>query len=407
MTVAVVVPSHDRCGPLTRLLDALARQTAPIAEVAVVLDGSTDGSAAMLAARRDPFPLRWVHQPQRGAAAARNAGVALTSAPLVLFLDDDVVPEPDCIARHLARHDGSARAVVGDCPIVLPERPRPHDLSGWAWWLDFNHQRAAGARRSTSYRDVCSGNLSVRRSDLVAVGGFDEGFAGYGGEDWELGVRLLAAGVEVVVEPAAIAHHHRRHSPADLLAHTRSEGRADVHFARRHPSVLGTLRLRYPPDGSLGDAVRRAFEHPERADAALRRATRQLAAVRPLRRWWTRFEEHRALAYWWGVAEALRSWDAYEAFVAGVPRASAVVDVRDGIPLLVDAPHGVPCEVTVVCAGERVGTVVLPASSGRDRDAVARQISQQLAEPLLVRLAVEQAGVLVEHRQHGVATGGR
>lgn len=407
MTVAVVVPSHDRAGPLSLLLDALARQTAPIAEVAVVLDGSTDGSARMLEERRDPFPLRWVHQPRRGAAAARNAGVALTRAPVVLFLDDDVVPEPDCVARHLARHDGSARAVVGDCPIVLPARPRPHDLSGWAWWLDFNHERAAREPRTASYRDVCTGNLSLRRVDLEAVGGFDEGFAGYGGEDWELGVRLLGSGVEVVAEPAAIAQHHRRHSPADLLAHTRSEGRADVHFARRHPHVLGTLRLRYPPAGALGDAVRRAFAHPERADAALHRAAMRLTAIRPLRRWWTRFEEHRALAYWWGVAEALGSWDAYESFVAGVPRAAAVVDVRDGIPARVDAPDGVPCEVMVLWAGERVGTVVLAASLPRTREAVARQISQQLAEPLLLRLGGEQAGVLVEHRQHDVAAGRR
>jgi GT2 family glycosyltransferase len=387
MTVAVVVPSHQRCGPLSLLLDALARQTAPIAEVAVVLDGSTDGSERMLAARHDPFPLRWTHQPRRGAAAARNAGVALTTAPLVLFLDDDVVPEPDCVAHHLARHDGSRRAVVGDCPIVLPERPRPHDLSGWAWWLDFNHQRAERATRTTSYRDVCTGNLSLRRDDLVAVGGFDEGFVGYGGEDWELGVRLLDAGVEVVAEPAAVARHHRRHTAADLLAHTRSEGRADVHFARRHPAVLGSLRLRYPPDGALGDAVRQVFERPERADAALRSAARRLAAVRPLRRWWTRFEEHRALAYWWGVAEALGTWAAYEAFVAGVPRAAAEVDVRAGIPERVDAPDGVPCEVTVLWAGERVGTVLLGASSPRDREAVARQISQQLSEPLLLRMA--------------------
>jgi GT2 family glycosyltransferase len=397
-SVAVVVPSHQRAGPLSLLLDALARQTSPIAEVAVVLDGSTDGSERMLAARRDPFLLRWRHQPRRGAAAARNAGVAMTTAPIVLFLDDDVVPEPDCVARHLARHDGSRRAVVGDCPIVLPERPRPHDLSGWAWWLDFNHQRAARAGRAPSYRDVCTGNLSLRRDDLVAVGGFDEGFAGYGGEDWELGVRLLDSGVEVVAEPAAIARHHRRHTAADLLAHTRSEGRADVHFARRHPAVLGSLRLRYPPDGALGHAVRQAFEHPERADASLRSAVRRLAAIQPLRRWWTRFEEHRAVAYWWGVAETLGTWEAYEAFVAGVPRAATAVDVRHGIPAHIDAPEGVPCEIAVLWSDERVGTVLLPASSPRDRDEVARRISQQLSDQLLLRLGGEQPGVLVEQR---------
>jgi GT2 family glycosyltransferase len=385
VTVAVVIPSRNRATSLSRLLDALAQQTHGDLEVAVVLDGSTDGSTRMLATRRDPFPLTWIDQRHRGAAAARNAGVACTTAPVVLFLDDDVVPEPQCVARHLAHHGRDRVAVVGDCPIVLPDRPRPHDLSSWGWWVDFNHRRARSAQRRT-HRDVCAGNLSIARADLVAVGGFDEAFDGYGFEDWELGVRLLAAGIEVVVEPAAVAHHHRRHTPGTLLAHARSEGRAEVRFARRHPELLSTLRLPHLPDGAVGAAARRAFHRPDRAGIAVRAGAARLVPMRPLRRWWTRFDEQRTVAFWRGVAEELGSWRAYCDLVDGVPPASVSVDVAGGVPAAVVVPEGVPCDVRVTWAGEDVGVVRLPAWLPRDRATLADRISRELAGSLLVRL---------------------
>jgi GT2 family glycosyltransferase len=385
--IAVVVPSRNRARSLARLLDALARQTVVPDEVAVVLDATEDASAAMLAARRDPYELRWREQPvRRGAAAARNLGVACTSAPIVLFLDDDVEPEPDCVARHVARHVTAARrVVVGDCPIELPSRPRGHDLSGWSWWLDFNHARASDTRPRT-YRDVCAGNLSIHRDDLLAVGGFDEGFSGYGAEDWELGVRLLASGVEVAVEPLAVARHHRSHTVAQLLANTRAEGRADVHFGRRHPELRSRMRLRYPPPGPLGARARAAFDRPWGADRALRVAEIRLTVVRPLRRWWWWFDQLRAEAYWWGVAEALGSWAAYEAFVADVPEVATVVDVRAGLPDRLPVPDGVPCRVVVLWGDEQLGALRLAPSASRERVDVARRIATDLTGPVLLRL---------------------
>ena len=384
--VAVVVPSRNRSASLTRLLDALAVQTVVPTEVAVVLDGSTDDSEAVLAARRgDPFRLVWHAQPRRGAGAARNAGVARTAAPVVVFLDDDVVPEPTCVEHHVRRHDGVRCVVVGDCPIALPSRPRPHELKSWAWWVDFNHRRSAPSSPRT-YRDVCAGNLSVRREDFDAVGGFDEGFTGYGAEDWELGVRLLDAGLLVVVEPAAVAWHHRRHTVAGMLANMRSEGRADVHFGRRHPGMRSHLRLRYLPGGDLEARVRRAFAAPARADLALRAAVARLAVMAPTRRWWWRYDDLRAEAYWWGVAEALGSWSAWEAFVAGVPECAAEVDAAS-LPPRLDVPDGVPVHLTVTWHGEPIGAFRLPASASRERDELARRITASFGGPLLLRIA--------------------
>lgn len=374
--ITVVVPSHSRVGPLARLLDALGDQTTQDFDVVVVLDGSTDGSDRMLASRRDRYRLRWQWQPRRGAAAARNAGVRLAEAPVMLFLDDDVVPEPGCVAAYAAHHAAGNRpvVVVGDCPVVLPARPRPHDLGGWAWWVDFNHRRAGSP---ASYRDVCAGNLSVPRELFVAVGGFDEGFTGYGAEDWELGVRLLAAGVDVVVEPGAVAHHHRRHSIADLLAHARSEGRADVHFARRHPDVVPSLRLRYPPRFEV-------FGDVGACERIVRRAGWRLPLVQPLRRFWRVLDDARARAYWLGVVDAVGSRAGYDALVGGTPVAGTVVDLAVGVPGRLHAPEGVPCEVEVRCGGEILGHVRLGPRAGRHRAEVAALIARDLTAGILL-----------------------
>src|SRR5205814_1824211 len=102
---------------LELLLAALATQdTAAPFEVIVVLDGSTDDSKAVLSTweQLGAFAsLRWCEQTRQGQAIARNTGSFLARAPILLFLDDDVIPAPDLITVHRAHHatgDPGARA---------------------------------------------------------------------------------------------------------------------------------------------------------------------------------------------------------------------------------------------------------------------------------------------------------
>ena len=119
--VSVVVPSYNRRASLEMVLRGLAAQQGlrpGEMETLVVLDGSTDGSDAMLAGwvadGRLPG-LRWELRPNGGQAAARDAGARAAAAPVLAFLDDDVVREPGCVARHLLHHAGGSRVtVLGD-----------------------------------------------------------------------------------------------------------------------------------------------------------------------------------------------------------------------------------------------------------------------------------------------------
>ena len=124
--VSVVMPTHDRAKLLPATLRALAAQTVPPSEYEVILvaDGCTDDTPQAVAGVRAelPYQLHFIEQPGQGAAAARNLGVAKATAPLILFLDDDMTAVPTLIEAHLSSHAGPGSARVG----LLPDSVRSY-----------------------------------------------------------------------------------------------------------------------------------------------------------------------------------------------------------------------------------------------------------------------------------------
>jgi len=89
--LSVIIPTFNRAHLLTRALHSVFAQSMPCDELIVVDDGSQDGTAALLKQikRQSPLPLHIIYQKNRGAAAARNAGLELAQGDYVAFLDDD------------------------------------------------------------------------------------------------------------------------------------------------------------------------------------------------------------------------------------------------------------------------------------------------------------------------------
>jgi GT2 family glycosyltransferase len=200
--VAVVVPSHGRVDRLERLLAALIKQdlSAEDFEVVVVNDASPDGTRAMLAEAEASgmLPLRVLTQPvRRGPAAARNLAWRSTSAPVIAFTDDDCVPDPGWLRAGVAALDERARVAVGR---TAPPLDQLH-LTG----APFSRVMEVDSAR---YFETC--NVFYRRSDLIAVGGFDERFRRPSGEDTRLGLAVTAVGVEPVFAADAIVYHDVR-----------------------------------------------------------------------------------------------------------------------------------------------------------------------------------------------------
>lgn len=234
--VSVVIPTYNRRAQLAQALDGLAKQD-PVDggfEVIVVSDGCTDGTDEYLASDDVPVPVTALRQPNSGPAAARNRGIDAAQGELVVFIDDDVVPEHDFLAAHLHSHrrrtgDADDLVVVG--PMNTPDGYR---LSPWVRWeqemLEKQYDAMARGEYSATARQFYTGNASIARRHLEAAGGFDPAFRR--AEDVELAYRLAQNGVSFTFEPAAAVVHYAERSYDAWLKAAYSYGRNDVVFAR-------------------------------------------------------------------------------------------------------------------------------------------------------------------------------
>jgi len=361
--LSVVVPSYNRRALLGDVLLALARQeySPTHFEVVVVLDGSTDGSAEFVRALDTPYELRLVEQANRGLAAARNTGVREAREDLFVFLDDDLVPEPQFIAAHAHAHgrDQHEVVVLGSCPPVA------HGSGLWPVYFrsiwDVHYRSKSQAHHRWTFADVVGGNCSLPRSLIVDTGGWDERFSRR--EDWELGVRLLSRDTSFSYEPSALAWHRSQSSLQVELRNRRTEARDDVYFAGKHPHVKPQLplatyaRVIRSRKGSLAFRYRRVGDRTSKAAVAL---TDVLEALRLRRQWVELVDLLLAHAYFLGLAEALPVRDDLSQFLGPVVRGEHVqtLDVVLGeegclqvpgdagaIDLLVRYPHTPPVRV--------------------------------------------------------------
>jgi GT2 family glycosyltransferase len=234
-------------------LEALARQATArdTFEVIVVVDGSNDGTRATAERFQAPYSLRVIWQPNRGRAAACNAGIAAARGELIALLDDDMEPAPEFVAAHLRAHAGEGRlGVLGAVPIAVKQSSPPVVAYVGA---KFNRhlEKLAHAGRTLALRDFYSGNFSIHSAVLREVGGFDEAFKIYGNEDLELSLRLARAGVRLVYSAEALAHQHYTKGFAALARDTIAKGRTAVLLASKHPNTVQDLKLSTYGQGSL------------------------------------------------------------------------------------------------------------------------------------------------------------
>lgn len=214
--VSEIIAHYDQPDELARTLHALGAQDYPpeLLEIVVADDGSPHPVDV-------PEGVTVVRQDDRGfrLSAVRNLGARASSGDILCFLDADTSPEP-----------GYVRALTR-LPALLPEavtvgRRRHADFSGIPAtvavaeaavgrelsepsWLAEEYARTADLRDADdrSYRFVIGAVIACSRMLYDEVGGFDESFTAYGGEDWEWAHRMWRAGALLAHVPEAVAWH--------------------------------------------------------------------------------------------------------------------------------------------------------------------------------------------------------
>ncbi|SEM92417.1 Glycosyltransferase, GT2 family [Luteibacter sp. UNCMF331Sha3.1] len=233
----VVMPVYRDAVRASDAIEALLACTAPdmlTVRLRIVDDGSLDGTAealeSLFGGRIDIVRL-----PRNvGRSAARNAGVAGSDADLLLFIDADCVPDNETFLLHhidaMANADVSIGSIEG--------------LNDGFWHA---YQGAATARRERLSRHSAAAAFTTQNVMIDArlfrrVGGFDEAYRGYGFEDRDLAMRMMAAGARFGQADGARVVHRDSLVLEKVCAKMREAGETTAaRFARLHPAEYRAL----------------------------------------------------------------------------------------------------------------------------------------------------------------------
>ncbi len=272
---SIVIPARNAAASLPLVLDCLQRQEAPdnLAEILVVDDGSTDATAQVLRDYRSRFPFKyWSHPVSLGRSAARNLAWRNAIGEIVLFLDADMLTEPQWLSGYAEAFTQSDREVLsgaryhvdlGSDPKSIPRRladlidSTPESIFAadreqhWRRLAEVagfgQYPTVAFMNFEAQLMDVCrdhpeslicaysviTSNVGVRRDCLERVNGFDP-FILKRGEDADLGIRLWEIGARFGYSAASRAYHlyteEERDRQADLAEYAA--------FCHRNPYLL-------------------------------------------------------------------------------------------------------------------------------------------------------------------------
>lgn len=247
LELSVVIPTYNRLETLRHVIPSLLTQSMPhdAYEILVCDSQSDDGTAEYLASvSAGNAHVRHLPGAYSGRAMARNAGITQASGEVVLFNDADIIADSALLETHM-RHHRSDRHVA-----VVGWEVQVRSLEDYAYKRDHAHARGhlhPRSRKKLRWLYFLTGNASVRRSDLLTVGGFDESFTGYGHEDLELGYRLQRAGLPILYEPDAINYHWQDVPHEGQVEKMKLAGRSTVRFYRKHPDLAVMANLGMTP----------------------------------------------------------------------------------------------------------------------------------------------------------------
>jgi len=202
---SVVVPAFNAEKTLAECLNALRNQDCEDAfEIVVVDDGSNDGTAAV----GQSFRVRVIRQHNKGAGAARNAGMAVARGKWIAFTDADCVPSRSWLRSLLSATRSSSseqeKIGAGGRTIGLDSATEAAQFCDLIGSLDAERHLA-----HPKFPFAPSSNLMYRKSVLEEAGGFDERYVSYEACDLHNRILKKQSGPFVYAPRAVVFHRHR------------------------------------------------------------------------------------------------------------------------------------------------------------------------------------------------------
>ncbi|MEH7075231.1 glycosyltransferase [Neobacillus drentensis] len=264
--VSIVIPSRNKYPLNLFTLYSLEQQTFNPSKMEVIFidDASTDQTEEKLKGYTAPFHFKYIRNDKNlGRARVRNLGIHLARGRILIFLDAEMITEPDFVEKHHRLHQSKTNLIVsgamhskGIYTCIFPEFKRKqinnistlskHNKEIFTKVANFKYpckepypllQRSDIAREIIKelsfevypwfksitrnfnadlegfefpWMAFLTGNVSIRKELIIQAGLFDEEFVQYGYEDWELGYRLYKMGAKYIVS-SDVPTYHQEH----------------------------------------------------------------------------------------------------------------------------------------------------------------------------------------------------
>lgn len=244
--ISVIMPCYNRAHDLIRTLEAFDRQTGtqPF-ELIAVDDCSTDRTQEVLGAYRPSrYKLTALRQEvNQGPAAARNRGLEQATGRVILFVGDDILPDPYLVEGHLAAHRYYAQPETGILGQVVWANDMPVNTV-------MEHIQGIGAQQFSYYylkdnqvydfRHFYTANVSLKRDFLLSEKClFDPSMRFF--EDGELSYRLTKRGFRIIYSELPVGYHYHYHTVRSFADRQFQAGLGAMLFVGKHPQVRGLI----------------------------------------------------------------------------------------------------------------------------------------------------------------------
>lgn len=265
--ITVIVPTYNRRDLLDKTLLSLCFQSFNVHqyEVIVVDDGSSDDTKDIVLSFKDRMFISYFYQEDKGfrVAKARNIGIINAHFSVCLFFDSGMIAHPKLLENHWYAHQGkSTQALIGFaygyCDFEGVSQSLLQDFSNRETVEKIfdtfrvnqylrDRRQVAMDNAALSFEDITipwiifwTCHISCSTKSLLSVGGFDESFQSWGGEDIELGIRLHKTGISFAFADGCEAIHW----PHDRTLINAGAGTSYTHYVyKKHPELATSMLL--------------------------------------------------------------------------------------------------------------------------------------------------------------------
>jgi GT2 family glycosyltransferase len=237
--ISVVVPTYKRAGLLLRCLEALQQQDFADEhyEIVIVSDGhdpNTSDSLSETPLRKFPLIHYYSLPAKSGPAAARNFGWTMAQAPLIVFTDDDCVPDRGWLKSIWSAYQAQRlREVAFSGKTIVPISHQPTDY-------EKNISQLASAEFITA-------NCACTKDALHRVGGFDERFRMAWREDSDLQFKFILHSIPIIKVDSAIVTHPVRKAAWGVSIKEERKGMFNALLYKKYPKLYKEKIQANPP----------------------------------------------------------------------------------------------------------------------------------------------------------------